>query len=205
MCVSNKKGCPAWQYAESSGIPTLQWPEEGSEQGGTAAAEQLLHALEHTYKADFVILAGFMKVNNQHRRQHEAMRGWSAAPGHSPCLLGIAQLLHCLAEGRCLAESRPDAPQLRPCVLAVSYVACHTALAHSECSFIKLLRGPYKSYLAVHLCAPQPLRVRTVWVLVSLVLWEVQHPSCCHQLPKRLDMSCSWCQTWWCSATTEPC
>ena len=26
------------------------------------SAEQLLHALEHTYKADFVILAGFMKV-----------------------------------------------------------------------------------------------------------------------------------------------
>ena len=48
-----------------SGIPTLQWPEEGSEQRSTAAAEQLLHALEHTYKADFVILAGFMKVNNQ--------------------------------------------------------------------------------------------------------------------------------------------
>ena len=101
VCISNKEGCPAWQYAESFGIPTLQWPEAGSEQGGPASAEQLLHALERTYKADFVILAGFMKVNNKHRRQHEAMRSWSAASGHSSCLACSAQLLYCLPEGSC--------------------------------------------------------------------------------------------------------
>ena len=62
VCVSDNQGCPAWQYAESSDIPTMQWPALGSKQGDPASAEQLLHALENTYRADFVILAGFMKL-----------------------------------------------------------------------------------------------------------------------------------------------
>ena len=204
MCVSNKRGCPAWQYAESFGIPTLHWPEEGSEQGGTATAEQLLHALEHTYKADFVILAGFMKVKYLCTGGSMWLGGWSAAPGHSSCPLCSAQLLHCLAEGRCSAQ-RPEAPHQRPCVPAMSCMACHIALANSERIFVKLLHGPYKSHLTAHLCTPQPLPVETIWALVSLVVWEVLHPSRSHQLHKRCAMCCSWCQTWWCSVTTEPC
>lgn len=73
LCISSKQDCPAWHYARSFDIPTVQWPKDGCDR--QTSAKEVLHILEHTYKIDFVILAGFVKLvpHMVVRRYHRAM------------------------------------------------------------------------------------------------------------------------------------
>lgn len=85
VCLSDRRGCPAWQYAEAFDIPTVLWPGNSTEQEYRApaglkaakrsSADQLLYDLEHVYRVDFVILAGFRKLvpHVVVQRYHRAM------------------------------------------------------------------------------------------------------------------------------------
>lgn len=60
--MSDIPGCGGVQYAQQHGIPTLTYPipKKGDFPGLTA--EQLVAALKAEHKADFVVLAGYLKV-----------------------------------------------------------------------------------------------------------------------------------------------
>ncbi|GFH13502.1 formyl_trans_N domain-containing protein [Haematococcus lacustris] len=60
--VSDVPDCQGVAYAQQQGIPVLTYPipKKGGFPGLTAA--QLVDGLKNTYKADFVLLAGYLKV-----------------------------------------------------------------------------------------------------------------------------------------------
>lgn len=62
--VSDVPGCGGVQYAQSHGIPTLTYPipKKGDAQGQGLSAVQLVEALKVQHSADYVLLAGYLKL-----------------------------------------------------------------------------------------------------------------------------------------------
>ncbi|KXZ53210.1 hypothetical protein GPECTOR_7g1103 [Gonium pectorale] len=62
--VSDVPSCGGVAYAREHGIPTLTYPiaKKGEFQGQGLTAEQLVDGLRNTHKADYVLLAGYLKL-----------------------------------------------------------------------------------------------------------------------------------------------
>mmetsp|Transcript_21458 Transcript_21458/g.59590 ORF Transcript_21458/g.59590 Transcript_21458/m.59590 type:complete len:199 (+) Transcript_21458:566-1162(+) len=62
--VSDVPGCGGWQYAENHGIPTLTYPvpKKGDHAGLGLSADELVSKLTGENCADYVILAGYLKL-----------------------------------------------------------------------------------------------------------------------------------------------
>lgn len=106
VLVSDKPECGACQYAQEHHIPTLQYPPS-SVGGGALEPEQqsrwLVEQIQQQYKADFVILAGYLKVCITAAASvvlHDCSCVWKAAQHHAG-----KDRVHCY-EGMC---SKPEA------------------------------------------------------------------------------------------------
>lgn len=68
VVVSDVPGCGGWKYAEAHDIPTVIYPKtkrvEADVQwaGQALSPDALVAAMKDTYKADFVVLAGYLKL-----------------------------------------------------------------------------------------------------------------------------------------------
>ncbi|KAG2446542.1 hypothetical protein HYH02_008529 [Chlamydomonas schloesseri] len=64
VVVSDVPGCGGVTYAQQHGIPTLTYPvvKKGDFAGQGLTASQLVDGLKNTYKCDYVILAGYLKL-----------------------------------------------------------------------------------------------------------------------------------------------
>lgn len=62
--VSDVPACGGVQYAQQHGIATMTFPvvKKGENQGQGLSPAQLVDGLKNTYKADYVLLAGFLKL-----------------------------------------------------------------------------------------------------------------------------------------------
>ncbi len=64
VVVSDVPNCGGVAYAQQHGIPTLTYPivKKGEFQGQGLTPEQMVDGLRNTYKADYVLLAGYLKL-----------------------------------------------------------------------------------------------------------------------------------------------
>ncbi|KAL4447446.1 hypothetical protein ABPG75_004665 [Micractinium tetrahymenae] len=62
VVVSNAPTCGGVAYAQSHGIPTLTYPAPKLDPAAGLTAEQLVQQLTQEYRADAVILAGYLKL-----------------------------------------------------------------------------------------------------------------------------------------------
>ncbi|KAG2430631.1 hypothetical protein HXX76_010149 [Chlamydomonas incerta] len=64
VVVSDVPGCGGVTYAQQHGIPTITYPvvKKGDFAGQGLTAAQLVDGLKNTYKCDYVVLAGYLKL-----------------------------------------------------------------------------------------------------------------------------------------------
>lgn len=62
VVVSNAPTCSGVAYAQSHGIPTLTYPAPKADPSAGLTADELVQQLTEEYRADVVVLAGYLKL-----------------------------------------------------------------------------------------------------------------------------------------------
>ena len=66
VLISDVPNCGGWKYAAAHAIPTMAYPAslktivDGNQTG--LSTEKLIHGLKEQHQADYVLLAGYLKV-----------------------------------------------------------------------------------------------------------------------------------------------
>ena len=66
VVISDVPGCGGWKYAAEHGIATVAYPASSKtvvNGNQTVSTEELIPLLKEHHQVDFVLLAGYLKVN----------------------------------------------------------------------------------------------------------------------------------------------